>query len=424
MKKYGGLFISVLLVMCLCVAACGSGSGSLKDFAVPGGTYTGTSDSKTEANGEGTINFTNGNIYEGPVKKNKPEGSGVMIDAVSEGTYTGKFVDGAYFDTSATMEFDNGGIYTGAFEKGKMKGEGLFTWPTGDILKGTFLGSEGVSGTCGQLDAVNAKITYTTGLWYEGTTKVGFPDEGKFFWPTGTPTFTGKFTNFLNGYGDLDMGNGIIYKGTMGMGQLVPIAGYEDQEITVQYPENDVYAGEKFVGKYVFNEQINKDELVGKIIKKDLTEILNVKIMLDWSFSYRYNGTVVNGITYTGQLRDGQVPCGVGVYSWGVGAPQFTTTEGDGFGSGVGTLDMGGGSIVYYGSMNLLTLAPYNGDTELVIKIEWITGEKFEGKYVVIDPTATVKTYELLGSLTLVNGDVAENMLISTDFAFTPTPKA
>ncbi len=278
------LCLSLLVVFAGCTPV--EPKTNLEDAPVAGGLYTGTCLPDGTATGTGTIEYENGNVYEGPVKDGKAEGEGVMIDAISAATYTGAFVGGLYNDDEAVLEFDNGGIYTGAFENGKMKGEGKFTWPDGSVFEGTFAGAEGVEGSAGALDA-EGSLAFVGGIVFEGTIVGGYPNVGSFAWPSNGPIYTGNFTAFLTGYGDLDMRNGIIYRGPMGAGLLVPVDAWNalDEEVVITYPNDGGYNGEVFRGSYVFNAAENKDELIGTVTYTDGT-VKNVSILLNFSFAY------------------------------------------------------------------------------------------------------------------------------------------
>jgi hypothetical protein len=60
------------------------------------------------ASGNGTLNFKNGDVYEGEFKNSKPHGQGKM-----------------------TFNNKDGRIYTGEWMKGKFHGKGVCTWPDG-----------------------------------------------------------------------------------------------------------------------------------------------------------------------------------------------------------------------------------------------------------------------------------------------------
>jgi hypothetical protein len=361
MTKKSIALIALLFVLAAALSLAACGKKELTDFAVEGGAYTGTTADGKTATGTGTIKFDNGNVFEGDVKDGKPL-EGVMIDVISKGAYTGKFVDGKYEDSNAVMELDDGGIYTGAFAGGKMKGNCTFTWPDGTVFTGSFDGTGGAENTVGTLTGTGT-LTYTTAMTYEGTILDGYPKKGKFRWPDDGPVFEGDFTGFLTGYVTLDMKNGVVYHGSMGLGLLVPIDSYTG-DVTITYPVLDSgdYNGETFTGKYVHNDAENKDELKGTVTYKDGGKLENVMIALDFSFSYRYTATDydVGGVTYTGAMRDNNVPYGAGVYQWPAGGATFTAAETHGWLTGYGALDMKNG-IVYNGPLNDIANTANNG---------------------------------------------------------------
>ncbi|MDE6274050.1 MAG: hypothetical protein K2L87_03275, partial [Clostridiales bacterium] len=187
---------------------------------------------------------------------------------------------------------------------------------------------------------------------------------GTYAWAGGGPEFTVvNGHGWLTGYGTLDMKNGIEYYGPLSGGLFAPVDMWTglSEKVTVAYPENADYSGETFEGNYVYNEDLNAYELKGTITYQDGTTIEDVTVALDFSFSYRYLGTFESGgITYTGEMRDHNVPYGAGTYVW-AGGPEFTATEGHGWLTGYGTLDMKNG-ITYEGPLNAVQLAIAGGN--------------------------------------------------------------
>lgn len=319
MKKTGKMLASILVMLAMAavmMTGCAKSEENgetqapevtyplkVTDDAVAGGKFTGNYVDALK-NGEGTITYETGDVYRGPVTAGAaigrgtityadgreytglvingvPEGRGVMI--TGEGTYTGNFANGVFEDSQGTFKFD-GGIYAGGFSGGKMKGDGSFTWNDGHVFTGVFEGEgEGV----GDLTA-DGFLAYTTGLSFDGTLVKGEPTKGTFYWPNNSPAWTGNFTAFLTGYGDLDMGNGIFYRGPMFAGVLTNCDEWlaTGEKVTIQYPEAGKYVGEKFVGEYQVDEATMKDLLIGTVTYPDGTVIEDVSVLLNFSFDY------------------------------------------------------------------------------------------------------------------------------------------
>lgn len=257
------------------------------DDVVAGGTFTGT---YTDAikNGKGKITYDNGDVYEGPVIAGNAIGYGKITYKIGD-VYEGLVVNGLPETAYGKLSI-GANSYVGGFSNGKMKGNGVFTWKDGHVFTGVF---EGVGEDYGELTA-DGFLAYNTGLSFDGTLVAGQPTKGTFYWPGNLPAWKGDFTAFLTGYGDLDMGNGIFYRGPMFAGVLTNCDEWlaTGEKVIIQYPVNDVYVGEKFEGEYIVDQETLKDILIGTMTYPDGTVIENVTIKLDFSFAY----TVPEGI--------------------------------------------------------------------------------------------------------------------------------
>jgi len=85
------------------------------------------------ANGTGTFNYENGNVYTGEWRANDMHGKELMTYA-NQDIYDGEWKEDCK-DGKGTMKYHNGDVYTGEFSKGKMHGKGVFEYAAGDIMK-------------------------------------------------------------------------------------------------------------------------------------------------------------------------------------------------------------------------------------------------------------------------------------------------
>ncbi len=123
------------------------------------GTYTGgVTDGKPD--GQGKMEYTNGQVYEGEWKNGVRSGQGRCT-----------WPDGGYYDGEWANDKWNGqgtnyiggskdvSFYVGGFVDGERDGHGIYTWPSGDSIE-----TEWVNGV------KNGKVTYT---WSGGTVATG-----------------------------------------------------------------------------------------------------------------------------------------------------------------------------------------------------------------------------------------------------------
>lgn len=102
-------------------------------------TYRGsfTTDAKTGAvNGTGTVQWKNGNRYEGPVVNTQLTGKGSFTWANGD-TYVGDLVN-AQPHGQGTYTFKSGDRYTGAWRNGQKHGMGTYTFANGSVWEGEF----------------------------------------------------------------------------------------------------------------------------------------------------------------------------------------------------------------------------------------------------------------------------------------------
>ena len=95
-----------------------------------GNVYNGNLDEATRPSGYGTMQFANGDRYDGEWQKGMYHGKGIYTYAA-------------------------GGRCEGTWEKGKMVGKGFVYYPNGDVIEAEF--------TDGASQTGNGKFTYATG---------------------------------------------------------------------------------------------------------------------------------------------------------------------------------------------------------------------------------------------------------------------
>lgn len=113
---------------------------------------------KGQNHGKGVYTWKKGNVYEGEFRYGKMDGHGKFTTADNV-IYEGTFVNGVFSDSTGTiswqdgtrycgnvqkweiegvgtMYYANGGIYEGDFHKGKPHGSGVYTDPNGTTFRG------------------------------------------------------------------------------------------------------------------------------------------------------------------------------------------------------------------------------------------------------------------------------------------------
>lgn len=91
-------------------------------------------------NGQGTINYANGDKYIGNFENGKAEGQGSFIYA-DGGKYIGTFKDDK-FDGQGTLAYADGNKYVGEFKNDKVDGQGILTYADGSKYVGEFKNGE------------------------------------------------------------------------------------------------------------------------------------------------------------------------------------------------------------------------------------------------------------------------------------------
>jgi hypothetical protein len=87
--------------------------------------------------GQGTYRYSNGDLYEGQWRNNKPDGQGNYRFSRPRQQYDGQFEQGRIHGIG-TMKFADGSWYQGSWENGKMNGAGTLTNAFGKQKSGTW----------------------------------------------------------------------------------------------------------------------------------------------------------------------------------------------------------------------------------------------------------------------------------------------
>ncbi|WP_372367721.1 protein kinase [Candidatus Uabimicrobium sp. HlEnr_7] len=302
--------------------------------------------------GQGTLEWINGDKYQGEIKNGKRSGRGHMVlscnseylgqwkdnqkhgwgtytwgnaDAKkTEDKYTGQFHNDV-ISGHGTLLFANGNKYTGEFHNGERTGHGAFRWTNGEKYVGEFRnanitgqgmyfwqnGDEYV-GSFHDKERTGYGIFTSKGERYIGEFKNGVKTgKGTFIWPNGN-IYEGEFKDdTMNGHGTFIWAGGNKYIGEFKDGQ-------KNGEGTYTTTDGDKYEGlfkddlKSGQGTYMW---ANGDIYVGKF--KDDDKSGNATFM--WANGDKYegkfkddkkngNGTFMwaNGDKYVGKFKDDQ----------------------------------------------------------------------------------------------------------------------
>lgn len=155
-------------------------------------------------NGQGKLEWRNGDIYQGTFIDGLISGKG-QIKNISGEEYSGDFASGLY-EGKGKLRTTAGDEYEGDFKNGNFHGEGVFKAKNGVVFKGQF--KDGVASGQGT-------ITWTNGSTYKGNIKN---------WR-------------MEGEGEMQEFNVGVYKGDF-------VDGYYHGQGTFEYLQGDVYVGE------------------------------------------------------------------------------------------------------------------------------------------------------------------------------------
>ncbi|MBQ8576530.1 MAG: hypothetical protein IJ449_00965 [Clostridia bacterium] len=142
--------------------------------------------------------------------------------------YTGTLNNSLRMEGEGTLEYSTGDVYEGEFENGVISGEGTFRYANGDVYEGAFLNG-----------AKNGQGVYT---WFDGSTYTGaFVDDkkegwGVYVWSDGS-SYSGEYVNELKeGTGTYRFANGDVYSGTF-------VADARSGQGTYTWANGDEYIG-------------------------------------------------------------------------------------------------------------------------------------------------------------------------------------
>ncbi len=197
-------------------------TGNVTNFKLSYGTYTGYLD-RGVPNGQGSIQYDNGNSYEGGFLNGLQHGRGVFCWADGS-VYDGDWVSGDKTG-KGTMTWTDGAAYTGDWVNNERTGKGILIWASGDKYEGNF-----VNGT----RTGKGKYTWTNGTVYEGDfVENSREGQGTYITSEGY-IYTGAWkNNNYNGYGKATYTDGSTYEGyfadgnRQGQGTYIYAAGHK-----------------------------------------------------------------------------------------------------------------------------------------------------------------------------------------------------
>lgn len=131
-----------------------------------------------------SLYYSDGSVYTGETSGFMKHGSGVMKKKDGS-VYRGSFKDDLFSDENATLEFANGDRYEGGFEEGLFSGQGTYYYADGSVYRGGFLkGERSGQGT----------FSYANGDSFTGTFENDMRLEGTYTWRSGE-SLSGKYSN-------------------------------------------------------------------------------------------------------------------------------------------------------------------------------------------------------------------------------------
>lgn len=214
----------------------GKRNGKGKTTFKAGGSYDGEY-ANDVMSGNGVMIYANGDVISGEFKNNLPNGSCKV--SYSDGTeYTGNLTDGIR-NGEGKFVYQNGDVYTGSFENGFRSGYGEYRYSGGAVYKGNWI--DGVQNGEGQFSDKLGEYSgnFSGGVFSgKGTYKYANGDIYVGDWKSGKPHGTGKLTSggeiyegsfqngIINGSGQKTFANGDIVKGTFVNGKLNGNAEY------------------------------------------------------------------------------------------------------------------------------------------------------------------------------------------------------
>ena len=206
-KKFRVIVLAVAVCLLLLVFLIGGGTKNVKDknyTSVYGATGKYTGEWKNNApNGEGVMEWGNGDVYEGEWKDGLADGKGTCRWKDGD-YYAGDFADGNC-NGEGEMWYTNGDYYEGGWVNGFCSGQGSMTYENGDCYTGEWLNGQ----PNGQ-----GNMTYIDGSAYSGEWKSGVKDGyGTYTWKDGK-SYTGDWvSDSMCGNGTMSNLSGESYTG-------------------------------------------------------------------------------------------------------------------------------------------------------------------------------------------------------------------
>lgn len=105
-----------------------------------GASFVGDLNSQGQLEGQGRMNWTNGDSYDGEFSAGLFHGKGIFVSGNS-GIYKGDYVRG-YMEGRGVLSYSNGTHYEGEFVANQFQGKGRLTYAAGDIYEGDFANNE------------------------------------------------------------------------------------------------------------------------------------------------------------------------------------------------------------------------------------------------------------------------------------------
>ena len=173
-----------------------------------------------------TIEYSNGDKFEGYKINDLYEGEGKYIYSRDNSSYVGQYVKGKRHGFG-TFNYASGNVYEGQWIEDKCEGEGTFRWSSGNVYNGQFFGGQRVGqGTTtfadggeyigeyrnGKRDGVG-RFVYANGNAYDGQWRADKSHgEGKFFYADGS-VYDGQFLDGRrSGQGATTFADGTVHQ--------------------------------------------------------------------------------------------------------------------------------------------------------------------------------------------------------------------
>ena len=176
-----------------------------------------------QKSGEGTYTKADGTV----MTENWINGKKVEILTLEEGTYTGSVTDGKP-DGQGKMEYTNGQVYEGEWKDGVRSGQGRCTWPDGGYYDGEWANDkwngQGTNYMGGSKD-----VDYYVGGFADGKRN----GHGIFTWASGDSIETEWVNGVINGKGTYTWSNGTVAAGEW-------VDGEWDGEWTITFADGTV----------------------------------------------------------------------------------------------------------------------------------------------------------------------------------------